>query len=92
MQCSAPLESWDYKAVFVSRVLMGAAFVLWKLPAGSSSRLKFPWVTMMLISRKMRCFHAQAHEVICSPETGTERNEKASGSVWKVIALRPVSL
>jgi len=34
MQCSTPLESWDVKAVFVSRVLMAAAFVgfsLWPI-------------------------------------------------------------
>jgi hypothetical protein len=28
MQCSASLESWDFTAVFVSRVLMGAAVLL----------------------------------------------------------------
>jgi len=41
MQCSATGKFWKSKAVFVSRELMGAAFVLRKLPAGISGRFKF---------------------------------------------------
>jgi len=54
MQCSAPLESWIYKAVFVSRVLMGAAFVLWKLPAGCPTGSNLTWVKIFALISQVR--------------------------------------